>query len=138
MKNSSSLNSLTTLEALSRNLFQHKRSPGLIKLISLPDSFNHIKLSLLSKEIAFCLSSPFSSRLSLPRYRIAYNSLSTTNWDNLAVIELKRVESLLDIVAVSFDPSSLYSRSLNLSDSKLQSLFFDLLLRELEHLTTLH
>lgn len=89
-------------QALNKGLFKHTTNPGLIKEVSLLNYIpNCSNRKWLVKEVAYCLVTSITERLSREQYRVAYFSCSTKDWKLKAVCsKVKYFKSLNDLIIV--------------------------------------
>jgi hypothetical protein len=90
------------IQRLKTNCFSRKRNPSPIKVLTLSKALLKVNTHKLVKEIAYVLSTDFSYRLLMQdKYILAFNSIPLKNWENIAVVQLKKdIKTFDSIVCV--------------------------------------
>lgn len=126
----SRINENRFLQSIRLGHFSYKRKPHLIKLYKLDEALKKVSKSKIAKEVAYCLCTYPSERLSAEKYFIAFNAIAIKNWDEIAVVKTSsKIKSFSDIVCID------YSLINNLGFREENDLFFNLLLHEVKLLT---
>ena len=98
------------VSAIKRQQFTRRRKPDVIKVYSLEQAVRKLPISIVAKELAYCLSTSHSDRLTLSRYMFAYNCAYLKDWNSIAVIsKTEDIKLFSDVSCVNFKDLDAYN-----------------------------